>query len=213
MSWPMSFRSGTNSRSAAMIAPRGRPGESSRSGTGRSRSRVRSRTCSLLARGSARRRVLRRKELGIICRRIAAGPGDIALRAEATELLGRWSGQWGFEPTTSCSQSTCATTALHPGRFRARGNACASPSDALKPSLHRSITRRVGSACGRSRGLGEDERPRGTGHASGRSGRLVLTRVGRAPASRELLHLAVVHRHGTPGRTRSALHRPRTPNT
>ena len=26
----------------------------------------------------------------------------------------------GFEPTTSCSQSTCATTALHPGRFRAQ---------------------------------------------------------------------------------------------
>ena len=32
---------------------------------------------------------------------------------------GRMVGVVGFEPTTSCSQSTCATTALHPGRFRA----------------------------------------------------------------------------------------------
>ncbi len=50
--------------------------------------------------------------------------GQRVSRRRRPRRPGRTTKKWlvgvvGFEPTTSCSQSTCATTALHPDRFRA----------------------------------------------------------------------------------------------
>ena len=63
-----------------------------------------------------------------------SGNGNLG---EPPRAAARMVGVVGFEPTTSCSQSTCATTALHPDGFVLTKRMCFG-SDALKTSLQRS---------------------------------------------------------------------------